>query len=326
MGEQRAVSNFEIEVDQMGENEGRAHVLMLGLPWSGHITPLLQCARRLACKGIKVTFAFSLSATQSIRTGNHLISLLPTYDDITQGGHKDPAKLFDFLEKFQNSTVKILLDFIQKSQQESDEKRRTKCLVYDCDRYWALDIAKQRGVQSVAFLTQTLGSTAAYYMLNLKVHGKKLNEPALDIPDFSDTGLSNVVDGRGLDGISPFLRTVLSKFDNFGKADLYCCHTFDKMEHEVLEWMKNICPAIATVGPTVPSAYLDNRMEDNIDYGFNNKLDSSTCLEWLNTKEPNSVVYVASGSMAAIKLEEVNEIANGTEGPRLQFPVGDEGS
>ncbi|XP_028767024.1 UDP-glycosyltransferase 74E1-like [Neltuma alba] len=294
----------------MGENVGRAHVLVLSFPWHGHVSPLLQFARRLACKGIRVTFASSLSATQSIQTGNHLISLLPTYDDVTQDGLKGWSGRLSFLEKFQNSTTKILFDFIQKSLQESDERRKVKCLVYDFDIGWPLDIANQSGVQSAAFLTQTLGSTAAYYMLNLKVHGKKLNVPPLDMPDFSDTGLSDVVDGPGLGRISPFLIATLSKFDTFGKADLYFCHTFDKMEHEVLEWMKNICPTIAAIGPTIPSAYLDNRVEDNIDYGFNmNKLDSSTCLDWLNTKERNSVVHVASGSMAAIKLEEVKEIA-----------------
>ncbi|XP_028767025.1 UDP-glycosyltransferase 74C1-like [Neltuma alba] len=308
------------EVKRMGEHEGRAHVLMLGFPGYGHITPLIQFARRLACRGIKVTFACSLSATQSIQTGNHLISLLPTYDDITQAGLRGPGGLFGFLEMFKERTTKILLDFINKSLQDCDERTKVKCLVYDSDLHWALDIAKQTGLLSATFLAQTLGSTVAYYMLNLKVHGDKLKVPALDIPDFSDTGVSHVVDGPGLDKISPVLRVVLSKFDNFGKADLYFCHTFDRMEHGALEWMKNICPTIATVGPMVPSIYLDKTMEDNRDYGFNmNKQDSNTCLEWLNTKEPNSVVYVAFGSMTDINTQQMKEMATALKNLRCNF-------
>ncbi|KAK4261873.1 hypothetical protein QN277_004811 [Acacia crassicarpa] len=289
----------------MGANEGRAHVLMLVSHFYGHIIPLIQFARRLAFKGIKVTFATSLSATQSLQPGNHLISLLPTYDDLTHGGLRGPDGLSGFLQRFQDSTTKVLLDFINKNH----ERRQVKCLIYDIDLHWALDVAKQTGLQSAGFVTLPLGSTAAYYLLNLKVHGEELKVPPLDIPDFSDTGISDLVDGPGLDRISPVLRHYLSKFDNFGQADLYFCVTFDKMEHEALEWMKIICPGMATIGPMVPSAYLDNRMENNTDYGFNiNKADMST-LEWLNTKEPNSVVYVASGSMIDITLEESKEIA-----------------
>lgn len=67
---------------------------------------------------------------------------------------------------------------------------------------------------------------------------------------------------------------------------------------------------MATVGPAVPSIYLDKRMEDNKDYGFNmNKVDKTWCLEWLNIKEPNSVVYIAFGSMTDIKSEEMEGMA-----------------
>ncbi|KAI9085067.1 hypothetical protein K1719_033059 [Acacia pycnantha] len=301
-----------MEVEKMGGiNEVRGHVLMVAFSGYGHIAPMIQLARRLAFKGIKVTFASSLSLIQSFQPGSHLISLLPCYDDLTHGVMGGPRGLGleGFLQKFQEFTTKFSLDFINKSKQDPDERRRVKCFIYDFDLSWALDIAKQTGLQSAGFIPTPLGSTAAYYLLNLKVRGEELKVPPLDIPDFSDTGVSDVVDGPGLDRISPILKHVLSKFDNFGQADMYFCVTFDKMEHKALEWMKIICPGIATIGPMVPSAYLDNRMEDNTDYGFNmNKADMST-LEWLNTKEPNSVVYVASGSMIDLTLEESKEMA-----------------
>lgn len=217
----------------MGENEGRrAHVLMLCVPGYGHITPMIQFARRLAFKGIKVTFASSLSVTQSIQPGNHLISLLPSFNDLTHVGLKNGG-FFSYLEAFKSATVDMLLDFINKSLQDSDERRHVKCFIYDSDIGWALSIAKQTGILSATFLAQTLGSTAAYYTLNLKVRGEELTMPALDIPDFSETGVSDLVDGPGFDKISPVLKTVLTKFDTFGKADLYFCHTFERMECEV---------------------------------------------------------------------------------------------
>ncbi|KAI9085031.1 hypothetical protein K1719_033023 [Acacia pycnantha] len=305
-----------MDVEKMGgNNEVRGHVLMVAFPGYGHIAPMIQLARRLAFKGIKVTFASSLSLIQSFQPGSHLITLLPSYDDLTHGPIGGPRGLgvVAFLQKFQEFTTQFSLDFINKSLQDPDERRRVKCFIYDFDFHWALDVAKQAGVISAAFHTQVLGSTAAYYMIYMKLRGEELRVPPLDIPDFShNTGISEVVDGPGFDKISPVLKAAIVKFGNLGKADFHFCLTFDKLEHEVLEWMKKICPTMATIGPMVPSAYLDNRMEDNTDYGFiinDPDTNMNTCLEWLNTKEPNSVVYIAFGSMADIESQQVNEIA-----------------
>lgn len=73
--------------------------------------------------------------------------------------------------------------------------------------------------------------------------------------------------------------------------------------------MANLWP-VRTVGPTVPSFYLDKRVEDDTDYGFNlYKPKSESCVSWLNTKEPGSVVYVSFGSVASLNAEQMTEMA-----------------
>lgn len=80
---------------------------------------------------------------------------------------------------------------------------------------------------------------------------------------------------------------------------------------QVIKWMANIWPVVRTIGPTVPSFYLDKRVKDDIDYGFNlNKPNCETCMTWLNTKKPGSVVYISFGSTAAIlNAEQMTEMA-----------------
>lgn len=74
--------------------------------------------------------------------------------------------------------------------------------------------------------------------------------------------------------------------------------------------MANLWPVVRTIGPTVPSVYLDKRVKDDADYGFNlYKPNSETCMRWLNTKKPGSVVYISFGSAASLNAEQMTEMA-----------------
>ena len=71
--------------------------------------------------------------------------------------------------------------------------------------------------------------------------------------------------------------------------------------------MSNLWP-VRTIGPTVPSIYLDKRVDSDCDYGFHLcKPDSESCLKWLNTKDTKSVVYVSFGSAASLNAEQMAE-------------------
>lgn len=77
---------------------------------------------------------------------------------------------------------------------------------------------------------------------------------------------------------------------------------------------------LGTIGPTVPSRYLDKRLEDDKDYGINLfKPDSSTCMNWLKTKPSSSVVYVSFGSMVELGTEQIEELALGLKGSNCYF-------
>lgn len=77
---------------------------------------------------------------------------------------------------------------------------------------------------------------------------------------------------------------------------------------------------LGTVGPTLPSMYLDKRLEHDKDYGislFNPKI--SACMSWLNDKPSCSVVYVSFGSLAALNQDQMGELAWGLKGSNYYF-------
>lgn len=74
------------------------------------------------------------------------------------------------------------------------------------------------------------------------------------------------------------------------------------------------------IGPMVPSAYLDGRIEDDNGYGASLwKPHGEECIKWLETKPPKSVVYVSFGSMVSLTAEQMEEIAGGLKERGLPF-------
>ncbi|KAL7247088.1 hypothetical protein ACSBR2_002074 [Camellia fascicularis] len=75
--------------------------------------------------------------------------------------------------------------------------------------------------------------------------------------------------------------------------------------------MEKIWP-LRTIGPTIPSMYLDKRLQDDKEYGFSifkPKIDA--CMKWLDQQSNGSVVYVSFGSLAQLGVDQMEEIAWG---------------
>ncbi|KAK4349513.1 hypothetical protein RND71_032268 [Anisodus tanguticus] len=87
----------------------------------------------------------------------------------------------------------------------------------------------------------------------------------------------------------------------------------------VIDWMANIYP-MKTIGPTIPSMYLDKRLPDDKEYGMSLfKPMANECLNWLNRQPISSVVYVSFGSMAKLEAEQMEELAWGLKNSNKNF-------
>jgi len=69
---------------------------------------------------------------------------------------------------------------------------------------------------------------------------------------------------------------------------------------------------LRTIGPTIPSMFLDRRLKDDKVYGFSIfKPNTNACMKWLNDRPKGSVVYVSFGSVANLEVEQMQELAWG---------------
>lgn len=73
--------------------------------------------------------------------------------------------------------------------------------------------------------------------------------------------------------------------------------------------MEKFWPA-KLVGPILPSAYLDGRIEGDKGYGASLwKPLSEQCTAWLSTKPRESVIYISFGSMVSLSSKQMEEMA-----------------
>ncbi|CAH9089682.1 unnamed protein product [Cuscuta epithymum] len=77
---------------------------------------------------------------------------------------------------------------------------------------------------------------------------------------------------------------------------------------------------VIAIGPLLPSMYLDKRVRDDDSYGLSLfKAESNKTMEWLDSQETGSVVYVSFGSLANLNDKQMREVALGLIRSKCKF-------
>ena len=94
---------------------------------------------------------------------------------------------------------------------------------------------------------------------------------------------------------------------------------------QVVDTMSKVCPLL-TIGPTIPSIYLDKSIDDEDDYDISLcEIDASLSINWLSTKPSASVVYVSFGSCATLSNKQMEEIAVELKEEQFSLLMGGDG-
>ncbi|KAF7847035.1 hypothetical protein BT93_L3423, partial [Corymbia citriodora subsp. variegata] len=293
-------------------NPRRAHVLVLPFPAQGHINPMLQFSKRLVSKGLKATLALTVYIAKSMHAGpSSSINLETISDGHDLGGLAEAESIQAYLTCFQTVGSRGLAELIRKLDRSGTP---LDAVIYDGFLPWALDVAKQCDKLGVVFFTQTCAVNNIYYhvqrgLLPLPLSGSSVEVPGL--PPLEPSETPSYICKLGT--YPAFYDMVINQFMNVDEADYVLCDTFYELEKEVVEWMSaNLWP-LKTIGPTLPSLYLDKRLPDDTGYGINlfTPTTASTVSAWLSHHPPRSVVYVSFGSMADLEPSQFSELAHG---------------
>jgi hypothetical protein len=104
------------------------------------------------------------------------------------------------------------------------------------------------------------------------------------------------------------------------KASAVILHTFDALEHDVLDALSSMLkvPLVYSIGPI--QFLLDQLPEDPLKtMRYSLWQEETECLRWLSSKAPNSVVYVNFGSVVMLTPEQLLEFGWGLANTKLPF-------
>lgn len=106
------------------------------------------------------------------------------------------------------------------------------------------------------------------------------------------------------------LSFIIQKMKACREASAMILNTYDHLEQDVLDALSSINPHLYTIGPL---HLLSNQIKDEKlrAIGSNLWAEESECIEWLNSREPNSVVYVNFGSVTVMTAQQLIEFAWG---------------
>jgi UDP:flavonoid glycosyltransferase YjiC (YdhE family) len=114
-------------------------------------------------------------------------------------------------------------------------------------------------------------------------------------------------------------------FDFLGSESQNCLNsstiiinTFEEFEHEVLEAISSKFPNIYNIGPIHLLGWHEPESQF-MSLGSNLWKEDSKCLQWLDEKEPNSVVYVNYGSITMMTEQHLKEFAWGLANSKHHF-------
>lgn len=293
------------------------HVVVVPYPSQGHINPLLQFAKRLASKGVKATFATTRYTVKSVHAAN--IAVEPISDGFDDGGFAQAQKEDVYIKGFRENGSRTLSQIISKYQNSGSP---ITCVVYDSFLPWALDVARQHGIYGASFFTNSVAVCAIFchihhgsLALPVKQEDVPLQLPGL--PALNSPDMPSFI--KAPESYPAYLAMKMSQYSNLEKADWIFNNSFEELEGEAAKSVSELWPA-KLIGPMVPSAYLDGRIEGDGGYGASLwKPLSEHCIRWLKMKPQKSVVYISFGSMVSLSAKQMEEIAWALKGGDFNF-------
>ncbi|KAL3651625.1 hypothetical protein CASFOL_004627 [Castilleja foliolosa] len=323
----------------MGVKENKPHVVCIPFPAQGHVNPMLKLAKLLHHNGFHVTFVNSdynhrrllksrgpsaLDGLPDFQFASIPDGLPPSDADVTQ----------DVLSLCSSTTTTCLEPFCELlSELNNSGGPPVSCIVSDGVMAFTLKAAERFGLPEVLFWT-----TSACGLLGYTQYRRLAEQgytPLQDMSQVTDGYLETIVDNiPGMKDIRlkdfpSFIRTtdpkdfmikfVIQEIESITRANALILNTFDALEHDVLTALSSMFPRVYSIGPL--HLMTTNHIRDNRLDSITSSLwkEDSNCIEWLDEKEPKSVVYVNFGSITVVTAQQLTEFAWGLANSKKTF-------
>ncbi|XP_051213160.2 UDP-glucosyltransferase UGT13248-like [Lolium perenne] len=287
---------------------GGGRVLLLPFPgMQGHANPMLQLGRRLAYHGLLPTLVLTRHVLSTTPLKDCPFPVAAISDGFDAGGITSCPDTAEYLRRMEAAGSDTLARLLLAAD--------VRVLVYDSHLPWARRVARDAGVAAAAFMTQMCAVDVVYG----EARAGRVALPLADGSALRRRGVLSV--DLGPEDVPPFVAkpewypaftdSALGQFDELDQADDVLVNSFRDLEPTEADYMESRWRA-RTVGPTLPSFYLDDdRLPLNKSYGFNLVSSTAPCMAWLDNQAPCSVVLASYGTVANLNTAQIEELGYG---------------
>ncbi|KAG8368655.1 hypothetical protein BUALT_Bualt15G0068100 [Buddleja alternifolia] len=317
----------------------KPHAVLIPYPAQGHIAPVLKLAKLLHSRGFFITFVNTeFNHNRLVRARGHESvaglegfqfktipdGLPPSDKDATQ----DIPQLCDSLTK---NGFPPFLELI-KNLNDSSDCPKVSCIVSDGVMSFTLDAAETLDIPEVVFFTTSACGFMGYCnYIELVTRGIfPLQDESQITNGYLETNLDWVPGMKNirLRDFPSFVRTTdpndimvnynILQTKNASRAKAVIINTFDELEEEVLEALREKFDHVSTIGPL---QLLEHEIEKPEVKSIGSSLwkEDDKCIAWLDQRAPNSVLYVNFGSITVLSPEQLLEFAWGLANSNQQF-------
>ncbi|KAL4559675.1 hypothetical protein LXL04_031818 [Taraxacum kok-saghyz] len=316
-------------VPMIGQNQ--PHVVFIPFPAQSHIKCMLKLARILHKNGLHVTFINTQSNHNRLinSNGTRWLNQAPGFqfktvpDGLPDGVEytQTIAGLWTYLKtNFFDSFLDLL----------SNLEIPVTCVI--CDGFMTytdmISAAEKLKIPIMLFWTMAACGFMGFYQV--KVLMEKGVLPLKDESYLTNGYLEMEIDWiPGMEGLrlkeipeiklftepdNPGFKYLLETAQAADKVSHVIVHTFEELEASLLKEINSIFPNVYSVGPLelLLNQITENETKEFDDFnGYSLWKEETECVQWLQSKETKSVVYVNFGSITVMSLQDLLELGWG---------------
>ncbi|KAL1352528.1 hypothetical protein HN51_016522 [Arachis hypogaea] len=306
----------------MNTSNPNLHILLFPFLAHGHIIPTIDMAKLFATKGVKSTIVTTplnasliSKAIEKSKPHHHNVIQIQTIEfPCEEAGlpkgceNMDSVPSQDLFLAFFHAT-----SLLQKPFEELLLEQHPHCVIADAFYSWATDSASKFGIPRIVFHGTCFFSLCASDCMGLY-------EPHKNVSSDSDSFLVPCLPGEikmtrkdvpafitNKENSTEFVKLLEDAKEAQARSYGVVVNSFYELENVYADFYKNEFGRKAW--PIGPVSLCNKDTGEKANRAKETTIDEFECLKWLDTKKPNSVVYVSFGSLISMPDSQLREIA-----------------
>ncbi|TVU25594.1 hypothetical protein EJB05_28096, partial [Eragrostis curvula] len=282
-------------------------VVFFPFPYQGHFNPVLRLAGALHARGLAVTvFHTELRAPDPADfPADYRFVPVPVEVSPAVAASEDIAKLVIELNTSSKAPFKERLAALLA---EGEEGGGVRCVITDVVWYSAQEAARELSVPAMGMMTSCASSFRTYMAYPILVE-----KGYLPVPEAHKDDPVDVLPPFRTSSLSDFASLLWDTVTGSQQSSGLIINTSEAIEAADLDKIREgMAIPVFAVGPL-------NKLSPVAKTSLYELQQDRRCLDWLDTQEPGSVIYVSFGSLAAMEPHEFMELAWGLADSKRPF-------